>query len=123
MTLPLIGHSISRVAFDYAVTLLTDGESELRIEAAFSIASGDDAQVVVEPSAAAEHAAVLIRLLGCQVEDANAGSDGSLRLSFSGGRSIEVKPHPKFEAWTFAGANGAKAISTPGGGLSTWGLE
>jgi Family of unknown function (DUF6188) len=123
VNLPLVGQSISRVAFDYAVTLLTDGGAELRIETAFSIATREEAAAVVEPSVATEQASALVRLIGCEVELADAGSDGSLRLAFSGGRTIEVLPHPEFEAWTFAGADGAKAVSVPGGSLTTWGLD
>lgn len=122
MTLPLLGQSVSRVSFDYAVTLLTDGGSELRIETAFSIATGEQA-TVIEPSSVADNAERLVALLGSHVETADTRADGSLRLSLSGGQTIEVLPHPEFEAWTFAGPGGVKAVATPGGGLTTWGLD
>ena len=123
MTLPILGESISRVAFDYGVTLLTDGGSELRIETSFSIASHDRPAVVVEPAEVGDNANALVDLLGSQVDLADTWSDGSLRLRLSGGQMIEVPPHPEFEAWTFAGSGGVKALATPGGGLTTWGLE
>jgi hypothetical protein len=123
MELPLAGQAVSRVAFDYAVTLWTDGGGELRVETPFTITGGGGAAVRVVPAAAAGSAALLVGLLKINVETASVADDGTLRLRLAGGGTIEVGPDEQFEAWTFAGPKGEKAVCMPGGGLTTWGLK
>lgn len=122
MQLPLAGQSVSSLTFDYAITLLTDGGSELRFEAMFSLIDAGTAITSIAPAAAAESASQLVGLLNREIEAASMDDDGTLRLFLGGGARVEVAPDEEFEAWTFAGPKGEKAVCLPGGGLTTWGL-
>jgi hypothetical protein len=122
MDLPLVGESIARIGFDFAVTLLTSGGAELRVETAFAITGEDLSSTSVSPVAAGPHASLLLGLLHREITGATVSQDGTLRLSLGGGGTVEVDPDDKFEAWTFAGPKGEKAVCLPGGGVTTWGL-
>lgn len=121
--LPLAGQSVSRVAFDYAITLLTDRGAELRFETEVSLLGvGTATKISIAPAAAADGASLLVGLLNREVEAASIDDDGTLRLALGGGAKVEVAPHAAFEAWTFAGPKGEKAVCMPGGELTTWGI-
>jgi hypothetical protein len=121
--LPVVGHAISRVEFDYAVSFLTDGDAFLRIEQAFELRGPAAPAAVVRPPDAAAHAGALVQLLRGTVERADVDDRGTLRLGVSGGREIVVPPDNAYEAWTFAGARGEHVVCLPGGGVTGWGAE
>jgi len=120
MKLAIAGHSISRISFDYAFSLSTADGAELRIETAFEFIVGDERPALVEPSCAVEQSRALVRLLHREIEASHITETGELLLRIEGGTTIRVSPHDEFEAWTFAGANGEKAVCMPGGVLATW---
>lgn len=121
LDLPLAGQSISRVAFDFGVSFLTDGGSELRIDTVFDFRS-EGASMTVDPSTASGFASTLLGLLHSEIESAKVTDAGALELCFRGSFSLNVAPSDEFEAWAFAGAEGSKAVCMAGGGVSTWGL-
>jgi hypothetical protein len=119
-TLPISTHELSRVSFDYAVSFFTDGGGELRIETPFTL-SGRGREELVDPAAVGGHAVDLLALLHLRIDSAEAAESGSLVLRL-GDAVVTVEPHDQFEAWTFADRVGAKAVCSPGGGVTTWGF-
>jgi hypothetical protein len=117
--LPIAGRTVGRVAFDHAVILWTDDGGELRLETTFTFIDISGATTSVVPAAAGASASLLIGLLDCNIAGATVGDNGALRVSLDAG-TIEVGPDQEFEAWTYAGAKGEKAVCLPGGGLTTW---
>jgi hypothetical protein len=114
--LGLVGQVVSRVEFDYAVSLLTEDGCVLRIETTFTLSAA-----LVNPADAAGHAEALVGLLHCRIEAAEASQSGALRLRFDGDRELSVEPDARYEAWTLAAPGGVHVVCTPGGGVTTWG--
>lgn len=116
------GQRVSRVSFDYAISLLIVGGAEFTFETQFEIRGVQDPLVVqVEPEAAADQAQALLRLLLHQdIHVARFSSDGVLQLQV-GSVLLRTSPHAHYEAWNFAGPAGQKVVCLPGGGVATWG--
>jgi hypothetical protein len=119
MDLGLTGQSVVRVIFDYAVTLLTDNDVELRIETGFSIRPSDAAPVEVAAGATASMSSVLI-LLHHKFTSSTCENSGLLSLEFDNGAVVRVSPDATYEAWTLAGPHGEKIVCLPGVILSEW---
>lgn len=120
--LPVTGMAVDQCCFDFAVVLrLGSGESmwEIRISEPFVIKAGDGTVHDVVPEALS-HAEAAIALLRLVVEDAAAHKDGSLVLHLSGGTTVHVPPHARYEAWGAAGPDGMKAFGLPGGDVAVW---
>jgi hypothetical protein len=117
------GHRVSRVSFDHAISLLTDGGAQLTFETEFEMCGVWNSSVVqVVPEAAAEQAPALLSLLLREsIHAAQFYSDGVLELR-AGAVLLRTSPHEQYEAWTFAGPGGEKVVCLPGGGVATWGL-
>lgn len=122
LSFPVAGLTITRVCLDYAFVLLMDEGSELRIEQALSITGESLEPVTVRPDPLDTRIAFAFRVVNRRVARAWADESGRLEIQFEGPLAITVEPHPQYEAWTYAGSQGEKAISVPGGGLTTWGL-
>lgn len=121
LILGLAGQTISRIVFDFAITLATEEGSELRIETRFSFRDPAGMLWIVEPSGVGPVAVPLLSLLHGVIDTSVAREDsGNLILQLRDGSRIEVCSDVAFEAWTFAGPTGEKLISSPGGGLSYW---
>lgn len=119
MRIPFNGE-ISRICFDYGLTLLSISGSEIRFETVLSIGDEQSPPLFVDPSEAAEHAQIFVRLLHQIVTSAEAAEDGTLSIDFLSKTRIVVSPDARYEAWTFADPKGKKAVCIPGGGLTTW---
>lgn len=124
MNLGIVGQSIERVSLDYAVTVLTDGGAEIRIETVFTVRASSGESVLVDPVRPGRGAELITailheRITGAAVEEGT----GSLALDLMNGSRLEVAPSESYEAWTFAGDHGLRVVAQPGGGISTWGLE
>jgi hypothetical protein len=117
--LPFGGETVNRVIFDYALALEGSRDGLLRIERECEVAV-DGARAVVDPARPGEHAALLVALLHRTVEGAVAEDDGTLRVRFSGGAALTVRPAEADEAWAFANAHGVVAVCHAGGRLVTW---
>lgn len=121
VNLGIVGHSVERVAFDFGVTLVTDGGAEIRIETAFTFRTADRANAVLDPAEPGDSAAVLPSVLHEMITGATADdATGSLVLEFVHGARLEVLPSDAYEAWSFTTQGGVRAVALPGGGLSTW---
>lgn len=120
VALPFTGQTVTRVIFDYTVSLGGDGEGFLQIEQECEV-SVDGVHAVVDPERPGQHASLFVALLHRTVAAAVAEDTGALRVSFSGGASLTVRPVDGYEAWTFSGAGGVLVACLPGGGLTTWG--
>ncbi|MCW2540071.1 MAG: hypothetical protein JWN95_1796 [Frankiales bacterium] len=121
MNLRIVGQSIERVSFDYAVTVLTDGGAEIRIETAFSLRAPSGESVVVDPSQPGRATELMTSLLHNMITGAEVNEEsGTLVLDLMNGTRLEVGPSKSYEAWTFTGECGLKAVARPGGGVSTW---
>jgi len=125
VNLGIVGQSVERVSFDYAVTLLTDDGAEIRIETVFSLRAPSGESVVVDPSQPGRGAELMMAsilhnmITGVAVDE----EVGSLVLDLMNGARLEVAPSESYEAWTFTGDHGLRVVAQPGGGVSTWGSE
>ena len=117
--LPFIGEEITRVSFDYAVSLLFLNGIELRIEAPFSIYDAD-AVVTVDPEGEPLLAGVALRLSRRVVQDAAVTVTGVLEIAVSGDLVVRVPPSKKYESWDMSGPHGVMVVSIPGGELAVW---
>lgn len=124
MNLGIVGQSVERVAFDFAVTLITDDGAEIRIETAFTLRTPNGASAVIDPAEPGDPAAVLTSVLHEMITGATANdATGSLDLEFVHGGRVEVLPSDAYEAWSFTAQGGVRAVALPGGGLSIWGAD
>lgn len=115
--LRLDGDVVSRLCFDYAVTLMTQNGSRLTFESDFALTLPDREAIVVDPERVVGVEAIL-SLLHQQIRSAAARSDGSVEVVFVNGATVAAVPDPHYEAWTLTGPNEFMVISTPGGGLA-----
>jgi hypothetical protein len=121
LQLPIANLTVTLVTFDFAISISL-GATSIRMETAITIGGREVTPLVVDPENAADGAARFARLQGLTVTDASVDSRGELRVSFGDGTWLKVPPNDQFEAWTFAGEQGDKAVCLPGGGLATWGF-
>lgn len=119
--LPMAGQEVSRVCFDWAITLeFLDGfpETSIRIGGKIRLQVGtEEVEIDPEVSASAGRAVVLVR------KRAAAGialRDGTLRIVFSDGTKIAASPSSPYEAWELSASNGLKLVCLPSGGLAVW---
>lgn len=121
MRLPLAGRTVSRVAFDHAVSLLTDDGAELRVQTAFSFGADPARMVVIDPERdVAAHAGVLVDLRGRAITAAGADDDGALAVRFATEAVLQVPPDSSYEAWTLTGPQGSLVVCLPGGGVAVF---
>ena len=82
-------------------------------------------EVLLVPNKTTSLAAIL-PYFWAHVDAIRMGKDGSLRIAFRQGASLDVGPHPEYEAWE-AGCRvqnqGYRIVSTPGGEISIFGGE
>lgn len=124
VNLGIVGQSVERVSFDYAVTVMTDGGAEIRIETAFTVRAPSGESVLVDPERPGKGAELITAILHDMITGAAAEDEiGSLVLDLMNGSRLEVAPSESYEAWAFTGDHGLRVVAQPGGGISTWGLE
>lgn len=120
MTTNLQGLSILQVRLDHAITLILDGDFEIRIECPFVYAADDYETMIVPDSPEAAQLAVVRSVLGATIDKSHVEGDGSLRISIRKGGEFRVPPDASFEAWTIRGPSGYLALCTPGGEVAYW---
>jgi hypothetical protein len=80
-------------------------QAELTIEDCISLTRGDQERLLEGSKPGAtfnpKTLAPLLELLGCEVTDAVAYSDGRLRIAFSNELILGVEPSHGYEAWHF----------------------
>ncbi|MER6162390.1 DUF6188 family protein [Streptomyces sp. NPDC001868] len=123
MNLNLQGQAVTRVCFDAALTVLTSGDCELRIEteAVLQVSAGGHVSFDPEsPDVAAPH---LVRLAHDVITEAEVGRAGDLVVEFESGTKLTILPDEEYEAWGFVGPKGKRVICMPGGEISVWSGE
>lgn len=122
MQLPIVGAPVTMVLFDFAISINL-GSASIRIETTATIERPGSQSIVVEPETPDAAASEVVRLRGLAVSEASTADNGELAMEFDDGTRLTVPPNARYEAWTFAGEHGEKAVCLPGGGLTTWGLQ
>ncbi|MFD5110081.1 DUF6188 family protein [Streptomyces cinereoruber] len=120
MNLNLRGQAVTRVCFDAALTVLTSGDCELRVEteATLRVSSGEHVSFDPEfPDSASSHLAGLIRDV---ITEAEVGRVGDLLIEFESGMKLIVPPDEEYEAWGIVGAKGKRVTCMPGGEIAVW---
>ncbi|MEV6669341.1 DUF6188 family protein [Streptomyces sp. NPDC051162] len=123
MNLNLQGQAVTRVCFDAALTVLTSGDCELRVEteAVLQVSAGGHVSFDPEsPNVAAPH---LVRLARDVITEAGVGSAGDLVIEFESGTKLTVRPDEEYEAWGFVGPKGKRVTCMPGGEIAVWSGE
>jgi hypothetical protein len=121
MILPIAGQTFSRVAFDYALSVYTDGGAEIRIEGSFDMRSGDSLPATLNPSDMAAEAPLILRNLQQPIRLANVEESGQLTLKIGEELLLCIKPDMDYEAWEYVDAEERRVVCLPGGGIATWG--
>ncbi|MEU4694872.1 DUF6188 family protein [Actinoplanes sp. NPDC023714] len=114
MDLGFAGQMVVAQDFGYTVALTFSGGYEIRIETAFTLADADRT-LEITPGGEDE-----VALVGRVVTSATGDELGGLLIDFVGESRLTVPADAEFEAWTLAGPDGLKVVSTPGGELSVW---
>jgi hypothetical protein len=120
MNLNLQGQAVTRVCFDAALTILTSGDCELRVEteAVLQMSSGD--HVSFDPESPDVVAPYLVRLARDVIIGAEAGKTGDLVIEFESGTKLTVRPDDVYEAWGLVGPKGRRVTCMPGGEIAVW---
>jgi hypothetical protein len=123
MDLNLRGQEVTRVCFDAALTVLTSGDCELRVEteAVLRIPAGD--HVYFDPESPDEASAHLVRLARDVITVAEVGRAGDLVIEFESGTKLTVRPDEEYEAWGLVGPKGKRVTCMPGGDIAVWSGE
>ncbi|MGI5194731.1 DUF6188 family protein [Streptomyces sp. CA-288835] len=123
MNLNLRGEAVIRVCFDAALTILTSGDCELRVEgeAVLHVPGGD--RVAFDPCTPDIVAPYLVRLARDVISQAEVGNSGELGLEFESGVKLTVQPDDDYEAWGLVGPRRRRVICTPGGEIAVWSEE
>ena len=120
MRLAIVGSSVTRVCFDYALTIFTSSDYELRIETKSTIKVADKGPTSFEPEDPAAVASKLLSLVGMEVSEAMAIETGLLMLRFDMNAELLAEPHVEYEAWSLSGPGGERVVCMPGGELAIW---
>ena len=110
------------MAFDRAVTLMTEDGTEVRIEGPFDLTVDEATIEDVDPSLAAPHAAVLVGQLGRRVAAVRVPGGGALEIRIEGGSALLVHPGREYETWIYDGSDGSKVVGMPDGDVASWGV-
>ncbi len=119
MELGLESQKVTQVSADFTVSLITDGDYEVRIETDFSMHT-PDGDLHVSLGTDSVDQTTFHSLLRQEVTSSVAEDSGILVLAFSDGTGIRVEPDDAYEAWTVAGPGGKKIVCMPGGELAVW---
>ena len=124
--LPWAGREVTRVEFDWAVGLLLDDGSFLRVEAPLEL-TGPSGTAVVVPGEVPTLAPALA-LFGRTVRAAVV-HDRTLEIDFDGDLVLRVVQGTEYEAWNATGPGPARdpahwmVVSTGSGRLAVWGAD
>ena len=120
--LPFRGTAVTQVQVDAAFGLILDDVGAVRINGTATLGWADAGSrretVTLDPER--QDVAAGLALFNTQVVSAVAFKSGALRLVFSSGRKLTVKPDPQYEAWTVTGPHRMLIVSPPGGELAVW---
>jgi hypothetical protein len=121
MNLSVVGRTIDRVSFDYAIEFLISDGATVRLESTFSLTINNQSQIFVRPEQPGVAARPIIELIGEVVAHASVSQDsGTLHLRLSNEASLSVPADKSYEAWTFTDRDGSRVVALPGGGIAVW---
>jgi hypothetical protein len=120
MDLKVDGCELTRVSFDYAVTLLVDPNTKIRLATNVVLTGADGTSVPFRSGGADMPTADLVGLLHQDIAQAWVSDDGVLTIRFADDATLRATPDPDYEAWEIAGENGFRVICMPGGKLAIW---
>ncbi|MEU6535121.1 DUF6188 family protein [Streptomyces sp. NPDC047000] len=123
MNLNLRGQAVTRVCFDAALTVLTSGDYELRVETEAILQVSAEDHVYFDPESPAVVASHLVGLVRDVITVAEAGSVGDLVIEFESGMKLTVLPDEEYEAWGIVGLKGKRVVCMPGGEIAVWNGE
>ncbi|MEZ0095741.1 DUF6188 family protein [Streptacidiphilus sp. EB129] len=120
MDLKVEGCTLTRISFDYALTLLVDPDTQFRLQANVKLSDTDGTSVTFHPGGADVPADRLVRLLHKDIAKAWSSDDGVLTIQFACGAKLMATPDPDYEAWEIVADDGLRVICMPGGELAIW---
>jgi hypothetical protein len=109
LVLPIVGDTVRELKLGRLTTVVFSAESsvesELQIEEAITLIRGHH-ELTLEGSKPGgtwnpKALGPLLDLIGCRVVDALAEQEGLLRITFSNGLVMEIRPSTGYEAWHF----------------------
>jgi hypothetical protein len=109
---------ITQLRFDFAVTLISLADFDVRIEASFRYWDGH-AEHNIDPAVPAANAR-LLDLHQAELQRVDVQRTGELRIFFSSDRAITVLPHPDYESFSLHIAPGHMFIGDVGGGVGKY---
>lgn len=122
--MPLRGELIVQLRIDYALTLVVEGEVQIRIQGPFElIAEGGQWWTMRDPELFASQGVPEVLFQHClhkKIESVEYSSDGVLVILFEGGLRISVRPADTFEAWMVSGPGSKMVVCAVGGQVSEW---
>jgi hypothetical protein len=121
MEINVSGQDVSRITFDYALTIETSGGIELRFESRFRLVDRDGVEEVEgEPESLDVTGGAIVKLLHKPIDELTVDGSGVLTVSFTTGRRLVCDPDERFEAWTLVTSTGERIVCMPGGGVAHW---
>ncbi|MGQ4516732.1 DUF6188 family protein [Streptomyces sp. DW26H14] len=115
--------TVTRVAFDWAVTVQVSGAStsfEARIESTFVLRGPDGTESVIDPEGGPAQLAPGLLLLHMGVDHVHAFKDGRLDIGLTGGACVHVDASDEFEPWELTSPEKTRIVSTPAKELAIW---
>jgi hypothetical protein len=115
----IIGQQVTRIEFDYAVTLIFIDGSILVIETGLEISRAGEMRRI-NADGFVEHSAAILDVLHAVLVSGDIDSNGKLILNFDNGTSFLIPANPDYEAWNFCSPEGLRMVCSPGGGVVKW---
>ncbi|MGC4755631.1 DUF6188 family protein [Micromonospora trifolii] len=123
LDLNLQGETVTRVSFDAAITILTDGDYELRVETEAVVRTPAGEVLRFDPERSGAATVHLRQLVNDVITSAEVGDAGDLLMGFESGAELSVAADSDYEAWGLVGSNGRRATCMPGGEIALWGEQ
>lgn len=114
---------VVRCMVDYAFSIQTQGGFVIRIENVFIYTTAAGHVHGLDPAEDASLLGPALPIARSSVTAGFANNLGALHLDFADGSVLDISADEHYEAWTLNGPDGLLLVSTPGGGLTTWGLQ
>ncbi|MFI5729649.1 DUF6188 family protein [Kribbella sp. NPDC051587] len=115
--LPMGGRVVEQCLVDHAFSLRCDEAHLIRIEGPMTYWDSNGWPHQVDPDSEPVGMGVLLQLLRRTVVSAEAA--GGLQIEFDDQSRLQVEPDD-YEAWSYAGPDGMRVVSLPGGDLAIW---
>ena len=122
MTETLATGTLTRVEFDFAVSLTVDDGTQLRLGGVGELSQGETS-MPFDAEDSSGHAARLVQLLQGPIVVEVDGSVLTVRLADDASTVVTMPASEEFEAWQVRGADGSLTVCMPGGELAVWPAE